>query len=111
MPRYIGVHVFGLGPPPEDIERFQEAALEDPQVLGYRSVVTQDGGKCVCVLEATGQDEVVEWFEKIGLSADSISVVDVSPNRVVSAWSSRPWVGRMLVIACSAVPVSFQMAM
>lgn len=77
MPRFLAVHTCeGEALTTEEIERFEDAALEDPRILGYRSSAAENPGQCLmCIIEASDKDAVAAWFTNLGFHADRIDPV------------------------------------
>ncbi len=78
MPKFLSTHTLPHGAfTREQIEKFAQAAQQDPVVRGYRSFVNLSEGKAVCVFEAPDKEDVAAWFEKMMMPYDSINRVEL----------------------------------
>ncbi|MCC6483411.1 MAG: hypothetical protein IT209_01085 [Armatimonadetes bacterium] len=87
MPRFLAVHILeretsedktfeAQTSSVEEIERFEDMALEDPRVFGYRSVCGPSGQSLICILEATDEAAVAQWFADLGLRVTRVEHIE-----------------------------------
>lgn len=82
MSKFMCTHTIPPGAFSADqIRQFAQAAQQDPTVKGYRSFANLAEGKAVCIMEASGKDEVAAWFKKMGMPYDSITKVEFEGDR------------------------------
>jgi len=82
MAKFMCTHTIPPGKFSADqLKQFAEAAQHDPAVKGYRSFANLAEGKAVCIMEATGEEAVTSWFQKMGMPFDSITRVELEGDR------------------------------
>jgi hypothetical protein len=84
MPKFMSIHT---GPPggctAEQVRQLAQAAQQDPVVKGYRSFWSLAEGKAVAILEAPDKESVAAWFQKMEVTADSITALELEGERGV----------------------------
>ncbi len=82
MAKFMCTHTIPPGKFSADqLRQFAQAAQQDSTVKGYRSFANLAEGKAVCVMEATGKDDIAAWFKKMGMPFDSITKVELEGDR------------------------------
>lgn len=82
MAKFMCTHTIPPGQFSTDqLHQFAQAAQQDPTVKGYRSFANLAEGKAICVMEASDEDEVGAWFNKMGMPFDSITKVELEGDR------------------------------
>ena len=65
----------------EQVCEIAEAAQHDEHVKGYRSFLNLTEGKVFCILEADSIEDLSNWFDKMGLPYDDITLVELEGER------------------------------
>ena len=74
MPKFMCSHT--LKPGQVTIDQVRDLQ-KDPKVKGYRSFISLDEGKAMCILEAPDKESLSSWFKKMNLPYDSIVKVEL----------------------------------
>jgi len=77
MSKYMCTHKVPSGVTREQVCELADAAQHDEHVRGYRSFLNLSEGKAVCIFEAESADAVAEWFDKMDLSYEDITLVEL----------------------------------
>lgn len=67
----------------DQICELADAAQHDEHVRGYRSFLNLSEGRALCILEAENAEAVANWFQKVGLPYDEITLVEYEGERGV----------------------------
>ncbi len=84
MPKFMSTHTMPPGGfTREQLNKFAQAAQQDPLVQGYRSFVNLSEGKATCIMETSNKEALAAWFQKMGMPYDSITRVELEGDRGV----------------------------
>jgi hypothetical protein len=65
----------------EQVNEIAELSQKDPDVKGYCSFLNLTEGKLFCVFEGPDEKTVANWFGKMQLPYDSITLVEIEGQR------------------------------
>lgn len=65
----------------EQVNQVAQASQQDPNVKGYCSFLNLTEGKLVCVFEGPDEKSVINWFNKMQIPYDSITLVEIEGQR------------------------------
>ena len=82
MPKFMSGHTLPAGAlRREQVDQMAQAALKDPKIKPYRSFLNLTEGKVVCVMEAPDKPTLAAWFQKMQMSCDYITPVELEGDR------------------------------
>jgi hypothetical protein len=73
MRLYLSIHSFPAGAfTLEQVDQMAQLGQHDKVVVGYRSMGSLEAGKAVCTFEAPTEEDLANWFGKMGMPFDVI---------------------------------------
>ncbi len=82
MARFLCVHTMAPNSMSrEQVDQIAQAAQRDPVVKGYRSFLSLSEGKAACILDAPDKESLSDWFRKMQIPWDSISLLEMEGER------------------------------
>jgi hypothetical protein len=82
MARFMAIHTLPANAVSrEQAQQISDASQRDQKVHGVRSFINLSEGKVVCIMDATNQRDLEEWYQKMGLPYDMVCPVELEGDR------------------------------